>query len=38
MKKLITALGLITGLSLSAMADNPHVTLSTEMGHITSLK
>jgi len=34
MKKLITALGLITGLSLSAMADNPHVTLSTEMGDI----
>jgi len=34
MKKLITALALIIGLSLTALADNPHVTLNTEMGDI----
>lgn len=34
MKKLITALGLIIGLSHAALADNPHVTLETEMGDI----
>jgi peptidyl-prolyl cis-trans isomerase A (cyclophilin A) len=34
MKKLISALGLIIVLSHTALADNPHVTLETEMGDI----
>ena len=34
MKKLITALGLIFFLSHTALADNPQVTLETEMGDI----
>jgi len=34
MKNMITALGLIIGMSLTALADNPQVTLETEMGDI----
>lgn len=34
MRKLLTVLGLVIGLSHTATADNPHVTLETEMGDI----
>jgi hypothetical protein len=34
MRRLITALALLIGLSHAASADNPHVTLETEMGDI----
>jgi peptidyl-prolyl cis-trans isomerase A (cyclophilin A) len=34
MNRLLTTLGLIVGLSHAALADNPQVTLKTEMGNI----